>query len=111
MKDIYKITAVFKFIGFWDDAHETTFRKEVKFFHFIFFVSYIISMAAGTFITNDETEIVFLASTVIGYSVHAVVFFHIIWRKTEILAFLQKVGPIIAEEEKQLIVAIAFPFD
>lgn len=100
VKDIYKITAIYEFMGYWDTGKETTCSKGMRFVHFFFFVSFVVSMVVGTFITDDEDELAFLASTVVGYTVHVVSFFHIIFKRSKIIEFIRGIGPIITENQE-----------
>lgn len=92
-KVINQILAVFYKIGIWDVPERTKFsRIGLKLFHFIYYITFVISIIMGAFLTTDSDEFVFLSGVSFGVCLHIVRMFYIISRKEKILNFIQAIG-------------------
>lgn len=88
---INQIIATFYRLSFWDIKNATTFRETgQQLFHFIYFTSFVVMMAAGACKSVDKDEFIFLT---VAAMINGVIVFkmaYIICRKNEILSFIHK---------------------
>lgn len=71
----------------------------MKLFHFSFFASFPLSLGVGAITSDDKKEAVFLAAAAIAVSVQVVRLFHIIWKRSDIVALIDKVSFIVKNEK------------
>lgn len=84
---IKKIIAIFYRLGFWD-IENTYLESKLQLFHFIYFVSVLLTIVVGAFTTDDKDDSIFLAVISIIFLVHAFRLSYIILNKNEILSLI-----------------------
>lgn len=93
-KGIIQFITIFQCLAFWVDGNETLCSQIVKYFHFLFFTSFVISLGTGAFITEEMEDSVFLLAAFVAVLVHFGSFFHILWRGNEIFRLIYQIGTI-----------------
>lgn len=86
-----QIINVFYGLGLWT-VKETICGAGRKLFQFIYYISFVTSLAVGAVLSNDLDEFVFLAAIAILTTVHIFRLFSIIWKKDDILKLIHQTG-------------------
>lgn len=87
---IKQIIAIFSRFGLLDNEGETVFRRTGRrLMVFIFYASFVISLAAGAIRSEYKNELTFLATVVIATGIASIKLIYILWKNEEILAFIQ----------------------
>lgn len=88
---INQIIVIFYELRLWNNKARTTFwERGIKFFHFIFYSSFVMSFAVEAFI--HDSDIIFLAVAFLITCLHMIRFCNIIWKMNEILTLINQLG-------------------
>ncbi len=86
------LLGVFYRLGMWSD-NNTTFGKSCrKLLYFIYFAIFVLSIAAGAYITDDKDESVYLTVVSVFSFLLAYKMWIILWRKNEFMLFVNRIG-------------------
>lgn len=88
---IIHILTVFQYFGLWN-VDKTCWTTTVKLFLLFFYAAFPMSILVGAIGNNDVDESIYLTDAGITISVQVVRMFYIIYKKNEILSFIQQVG-------------------
>lgn len=91
---IKQIIAVFHLFGFWDNGIESPWNKTTKIFMYLFYATFPMSLVAGALNCHTKQESIFLLVVAIAALVQLCKLYFIIWKKSEIFAFIADVGSI-----------------
>lgn len=84
---------IFYRIGFWHRGDEPTRREKLfKILYFMYYSTFIISIVIGAIQSDNTAEKVLLVEYSMQCAVLALPLFKILWRKTEILEMLTRIG-------------------
>lgn len=91
------IFSIFKHIGWWDDDEDKTkvqtkLSKNLKLFLFLFYASFSVSLVTGAITSDNAEDSSFLTVIALAATVQLFKLYYIIWRSTEIRAFIANVG-------------------
>lgn len=90
---INQIISLFYFIRLWRFDNVSDFSLTIsKVVHLIVYVYYPVSLMAGAFINDNESEKMFLVVLSIVTFVLAIRLYYILWKKDEIIGFIRKLG-------------------
>lgn len=90
---INRIIALFYRIKVWDRYDRTSISSTIlKLFQAINYVSFVLSCIIGAAITPHMQEVVFLTDFSILTATHAVRMVYIMWKKAEIVQFIDEIG-------------------
>ncbi len=85
------LLGVFYRLGMWSDT--TTFGKNCrKLLYFIYFASFVLSIAVGAYVTDDNDECVFLTVMSVDSFVLAYRMWIILWRKNVFTLLVNRIG-------------------
>ncbi len=88
-----QIISLFHFIRFWRCDSISNFNSTIsKIVHLIVYVYYPVSLMVGAFTNDNETEQMFLVVLSIVTFVLAIRLYYILWRKDEIIGFINELG-------------------
>lgn len=92
-KRINQIISIFYFIGLWHDDNYSNSRKLASNVWFLVaFVCYIISVAAGAVLSENEAESIFLANiSIIAFNL-TIRLYYWQWKQDEIINFIEQFG-------------------
>lgn len=89
-KTIHQIFAIFYQLKLWTIKDGATFIKLSKSFYFIYFMSFVISMALG--ITADKHDLMFSIVALIITGVQVFRLDYILWKEKKIITLIHQVG-------------------
>lgn len=86
---INQITAIFHLCGMWRQEGENVLRKMWwKLMYLIYYESFVISLALGGVLSDDNNERIYLVSNAILAFISSVKLIFVLWKKKEVLALL-----------------------
>lgn len=92
-KIINLIIETFYRVGVWHSNDFATVREVLmKLFYFIYYLLSPISILAVVFKTENHENFIYHVEIGLFAIVHSMKFFHIIWRKEEIVALIERIG-------------------
>ncbi len=103
-KTIHQLIGIFHRFGMWSDKNVTSFGEHCrKIFYFIYFLSFILSIAIGALTTKDNDECVFLTVVTIVGGVQVYRAWIILWDKNELLSLLHQIGNQSTDDREEFI--------
>ncbi len=101
---VHHLIGIFYRLGMWSDNDRFTFREFCrKLFYFIYFVSFVLSIALGAYSTDDQDECVFLIVVSVILGVQAYRMWYILWQKNGLLMLANQIGIYSTYDRKEFI--------
>lgn len=101
---IHKAIVMFYRLGLWSIENENTFRDTArKLFYFFYYISFVISNALGAHLTDDKDESISLIVTTTTAIVLTYKLWLILWKKNELLKFVEEVGTHYTDDQKEFV--------
>lgn len=90
---VKQVIAVFHALKLWTVKEDAAvYETALKFFHFIYFVSFVLSIVVRTVLTDDKDDRVIMTAAAIIAVVHICRLWYTISKKNEILALIWQLG-------------------
>lgn len=90
---INQIISVFHFLGLWQGNDKTIFRKKIsRILNVVVYAYYPISLAAGSYFSDNETEQLFLGNLSIAQFVLTAKLYFFLLKNEQIIEFIRKLG-------------------
>lgn len=89
---VHQLMKIFYGLGLWSDDDVTTFGEHLrKISYFVYFVSFVLSIVLGAYITDNKDECVFLIVVAVAVAIHLYRLWIILWRKKDLLLLFDQI--------------------